>query len=408
MMEVKLLLYSHFFAPSVGGVETVVQSLARGLAELRNEKGSNEFEITLVTQTPAGSYDDSALSFRVVRRPAFFQLWRLIRSSDVVHVAGPALSPVLLTCLAGKPLVIEHHGYQATCPNGLLFHHPTQSVCRGHFEAGNYLECLNCNTKIEGSFGALRLVASTFVRRGGSRSAAKNIAPSHHVASRQGLPRTTVIAHGVQPPSNATEAASELPAAGRNSFAYLGRLVLEKGVSVLLDALRLLRAEGRDLRVLLIGDGPERQRLEKQIAASHLESCVRVTGFLSGAALQNELSDVGTVVIPTIMEETAGLAALEQMACGRLVIASAVGGLKEIVEGTGLTFASGDPSALARTMSRVLDEPGLASSLAAVARQRVLQSFSLGAMIDAHAAIYRGLLRETPEKSIKSQALVWK
>jgi glycosyltransferase involved in cell wall biosynthesis len=386
---VKLLVYSHFFAPSIGGVETIALSLARGLAELLNSTGAPEFEITLVTQTAKDDFDDGTLPFHVVRQPALFQLWHLIRSSDVVHLAGPALVPLVLTRLTRKPLVIEHHGYQATCPNGLLFHHPTQSVCRGHFEAGNYLECWNCNRKIEGSGGALRLLVSTFFRGGGSRSAAKNIAPSHHVASRQGLPRTDVILHGVRDPWSGTEVQTGSQSPENGNFAYLGRLVVEKGVSVVVEATRLLRSEGRNVHILLIGDGPDRTRLENQIISLHLQSSVRITGFLSGEALQRELSTVGTIVIPTIMEETAGLAALEQMAHGRAVIASAVGGLKEIVEGAGLTVPPGDPSALAGAMRRILTEPGLASSLAALARQRVLQSFSFGAMINAHARVYR-------------------
>jgi len=381
----KLLLYSHFFAPSVGGVETVVQSLARGLSDLRDASGAREFDVTLVTQTPAGHHDDRALPFRVIRRPGLFQLWRLIRSSHVVHVAGPALAPLLLSRLARKPLIIEHHGYQAVCPNGLLFYHPTKSVCPGHFQAGNYLECMNCNTAIDGGFGALRLLLSTFLRRACSRSASANIAPSRHVAQRNDLPRTTVIFHGVEVPT----AGKEILASKNSTFAYLGRLVIEKGVSVLVEGARLLRHEDRDVHVLIIGDGPERAPLENQIAASRLESSVRITGFLSGESLQRELEGVGTIVIPTIMEETAGLAALEQMARGRPVIASAVGGLQEIVGDAGLTFLAGDASALADAMRRILDEPCLASSLGVLARQRVLQSFSLRAMIDAHARLYR-------------------
>ena len=385
----KLLLYSHFFAPSVGGVETVVQSFARGLSGLRAANGAAEFDVTLVTQTPAANYNDAALPFRVVRCPGYAQLWRLIRAADVVHVAGPALAPLLLSRLARKPLVIEHHGYQAVCPNGLLFHHPTGAVCPGHFQAANYLECMNCNTKIEGSLRALKLLASTFLRRAVSRGAAANIAPSHHVAQRNGLPHTTVIFHGVADPLAAAQANKEPSAIENGNFAYLGRLVTEKGVSVLAEAARLLHAQGRSgIQVLIIGDGPERPRLQAQIASSHLESCVRITGFLSGDALERQLRAVSAIVIPTIMEETAGLAALEQMARGRPVIASAVGGLREIVAAAGLTFPAGDASALAAAMQRILDEPALAASLGALARQRVLQSFSFGAMIEAHAGVY--------------------
>jgi hypothetical protein len=64
-----LLIYFHYFAPSVGGVESIVQSLAAGVAELRTLDGDNEFNVTVVTETAAGNYDDSKFPFRVVRRP---------------------------------------------------------------------------------------------------------------------------------------------------------------------------------------------------------------------------------------------------------------------------------------------------------------------------------------------------
>lgn len=54
----KLLVYSHFFASSIGGVETIVFSLARNLVDLRDSDGAQQFEITLVTETPAEAYDD--------------------------------------------------------------------------------------------------------------------------------------------------------------------------------------------------------------------------------------------------------------------------------------------------------------------------------------------------------------
>ncbi len=116
----KLLLYSHYFASSIGGVETIVMSLARGLADLRAENGAREFEITLVTQTPREDFDDSALPFPVVRQPGFWRLMRLMRGADVVHLAGPALGPLALGLLWRKPVVIEHHGFQVICPTGQL------------------------------------------------------------------------------------------------------------------------------------------------------------------------------------------------------------------------------------------------------------------------------------------------
>jgi glycosyltransferase involved in cell wall biosynthesis len=160
---------------------------------------------------------------------------------------------------------------------------------------------------------------------------------------------------------------------------------------VLLEATRLLRAEGRDLEVVLIGDGPDRLRLEKEISALGLASSVCITGFFSGANLDQAVRDVGAIVIPTTMEETAGLAAMEQMVRGRPVIASAIGGLAELVRDAGLLFPPGNPQALAQAMKRILDEPSLAASLGASARQRILLSFSYKGMIEAHARLYREL-----------------
>ena len=124
----KLLFYSHYFAPSIGGVETIVLSLARGLAEVPTPSGANEFELTLVTETPAEDFDDRLLPFRVLRQPSLSQLLQMIRSSDVIHVAGPALTPLLLGLLARKSVVIEHHGFQTICPTGQLLIEPSSAL----------------------------------------------------------------------------------------------------------------------------------------------------------------------------------------------------------------------------------------------------------------------------------------
>src|SRR5258706_2587108 len=159
----KLLIYSHFFAPSVGGVETIVLSLAGGLAELRDSIGAPQFEITLVTQTPAGNYEDGVHPFRVIRKPGLIPLWQLIRKSYVVHVAGPALAPLLLSLVAGRPAIIEHHGFQTICPNGQLVIEPMSIPCPGHFMAGRHADCLRGNS-VPGRLVLWELLALTFAR----------------------------------------------------------------------------------------------------------------------------------------------------------------------------------------------------------------------------------------------------
>jgi glycogen synthase len=390
----KLLIYCHFFAPSIGGVENIVLSLARGLAELRSPQGLSEFEITLVTQTPRGNFEDQALPFAVVRQPTLGQLWSIIRASDMIHVAGPAVAPVVLGRLARKPVVIEHHGYQAICPNGLLFHHPSQSACPGHFERRNYSECFRCNQQNEGSWRSLRLLAMTFLRHSLCSGVVCNIAPTKHVAMRNQLPGSKIIFHGIEDPYSGFSSVQST-AYEPNSFAYLGRLVREKGLLILLEAVRLLRQEGYDLFLKIIGDGPERLNVERVIAEWGLEKNVCVTGFLLRDELDVALQDVGTIIMPTLMEETAGLAVIEQMMRGRLVIASDTGGLGEVVGSAGLRFPAGDAVALEESMRNVMQNSEIINSLGRKARERALNTFGRSSMIAGHVSVYHDAVAGT-------------
>ena len=193
----RLMMFTHDWAPSVGGIQTVYTRLARQLSDWPNTHRGPGLNVTLVTDTPAGGMDDSQYSFEVLRQPSLTQLVRQIRSADVVHVGGPALLPLAVATLLRKPLVVEHHGYQSICPNGLLLHEPEGSVCPGHFMKGNYRKCIGCNS---GSLGWARStwnLALTFPRRWLARKATVNVAPSRHIERRLRLPRTEVIRHGI-------------------------------------------------------------------------------------------------------------------------------------------------------------------------------------------------------------------
>jgi glycosyltransferase involved in cell wall biosynthesis len=387
----KVLIYSHSFAPNVGGTETIVMSLARGLAELRDADGRQQFDVTLATNTPPGEFDDRALGFRVVRRAKLAELWRLIRATDIVSVAGAALPALFWTWLARKPFVVEHHTYQAVCPNGLLVYQPDGSMCPGHFQARRYWKCLRCQNCEKGFLRGVAAVLAMIPRYWLSRHAAKNIAVSARAGQVAALPRSVVVYHGIPDPlANHAGAQAVRNSPERMCFAYVGRFVAEKGTPTLLYAAGLLRREGREFDVLLIGDGPERAKLERIIRQEQLENCARITGFLTGEALADALRSVNVVVVPSVWEETAGLAAIEQMMRGRPVIASAVGGLGEIVGDGGLKFAPGDAPALADSMRTVLQDRSVIDSYGRRARERALQLFVRDRMIQEHAVVYRG------------------
>jgi glycosyltransferase involved in cell wall biosynthesis len=388
----KVLIYSHFFAPVIGGAESYARLLATGLSNAAERETRGAVEVTVATETPADGFMDSSLPFRVVRRPGLRQLFQLLHQTDIVHVVGPCVAPMLIAWMIRKPFIVEQHGYQSVCPNGLLVIEPDKRVCPGHFMARNYGQCLKCN-KHEGTVRSLRMWVLTFVRRWLCARAKVNIAISNHLQRRMRLRNSRTIYYGI-PDLGVCEGAE-----GNSScvicFAYLGRLVPEKGIGILIDAAGILKEDGRQFRLKIIGDGPERQDLERLAKERGLSDQVAFTGLLSGQALRNAMSDVSVVVMPSQWEETAGLSAMEQMMRGRLVICADVGGLGEMVDGAGLKFEMGNAAALAASMRSVMKNPGIVREFGQRARERALHFFTFDRMINDHLSLYLSVLEPT-------------
>lgn len=392
--QMKILIYGFYFLPTIGGVQTLIDSLAEGLAGLNPaETGSDgtRIEVAVATPTPANGMDDSALPYSVVRQPGIWRLAELIREASVVHVAGPAFLPMAIAWLTRTPFVVEHHGYQAICPNGLLFVQPSQTVCSGHFMKKQYGTCIRCCSKTIGFYGGVRSTLLTFPRRWLCKRAAANIAVSNHVAARVALPHGSTVYHGIKAakPGTIPNASSDPSIA---QVAYLGRLVAEKGLPLLLDAARHLKDSGLIVNVMFIGDGPERRNLTELAVRLHLSDTVAFTGDLRGAELERAVTSVPIVVMPSVWEETAGLSAIEQMMRGRVVIVADIGGLSEVVGDSGLKFPPGDALALASCIRRVIQNPSLAASLGSAARERAIQLFGPDSMIERHLTLYREAL----------------
>jgi len=382
----KILIYTHPFAPSVGGVESYVMFLAQGLSVLSSPA---TIEIAVVTPTPAGDFDDTRLTFPVIREPDLPTLASLVKKADVVQLVGPCFLPLLLAWALGKPVVIEHHGYNPVCPNGLLFYEPTKTVCPGHFLAKRYGNCLLCNAANDGWFNSLKMLLLTFPRRWFCKRAAANTPITFHVENRLMLPRSRVIYYGI--PDIGTD--SQLHSIGTSNgsplcFAYVGRLVSLKGLPLILEAAKSLQMEGYNFRVKFVGDGPNRGKLQSQTEKLGLADYVEFTGFMIGSAFQATIQDVTAVLMPSVWEETAGLAAIEQMMRGKLVIASDIGGLGEVVDGCGLRFPAGDVDKLAACMRSVLDDPEIVKRNGNAARQRALDVFSQQRMVREHLELY--------------------
>jgi glycosyltransferase involved in cell wall biosynthesis len=402
----KVLIYAIDFAPQIGGEETFLLLLAEGLVnrlgqvgeeivpsareDTRTGKNSN---VILVTRTAADGFDDSTLPYPVVRKPSLAALWRLLREADVVQLSGPVLWPLLLGVLQKKPIVIQHHTYHAVCPQGLFLYGSAKTICPGHFMARRYRECLRCNAASVGWRRSFLMLLGIFLRLQLCRRASANVGITKYVSQRIALPQGRTIDYGISDLLASSQTALVHSPSASLAFAYVGRLVEEKGLRLLLEAARQLKDEGYDFRLKFIGDGPERAPLETQMAELSLQNQVQFMGFLRGEQLESALADVSVVVMPSVWEETAGLAAIEQMMRARLVIAADIGGLGEVVGDAGLKFPAGDARGLVGRMREVLNDPRVVAELGSKARARAMEVFHKDRMVEQQYLLFQEITK---------------
>jgi glycosyltransferase involved in cell wall biosynthesis len=177
----------------------------------------------------------------------------------------------------------------------------------------------------------------------------------------------------------------------------LAALVRRKGVDVLLRALAALGNDGLRPLLWVAGDGPERASLETLAREAGLGERVRFLGRRSDTADLLAASDI--VVIPS-RREGLGVTALEAMAAGRPVVASAAGGLGEAVidRRTGLLVPPDDAAALARALAEVLRDTSLRDALGRAGPLRVAESFSAEQMVESYVRLYEGVLGAWAER----------
>jgi glycosyltransferase involved in cell wall biosynthesis len=175
---------------------------------------------------------------------------------------------------------------------------------------------------------------------------------------------------------------------------FVGRLVERKGVAVLLEAVRLVAAE-REIRLPVVGDGPLRTRLLEQVAALGLRDAVSFEGFIPEDRLSTLLSGCDTLVLPAVVDakgdtEGLGVVLIEALRFGKPVIASAAGGIPDIVRHgeTGLLVPPGEADALAGAIRTYMDDPALARRLAAAGRAHVDREFSWDSIVRRLKALY--------------------
>jgi glycosyltransferase involved in cell wall biosynthesis len=294
----RILISSHFYAPSIGGIETVTALLAE-------EWIAAGHDVRIITQTS----DRSATQVHpcaVIRNPSLAKLFRQLAWCDLYFQNNISLKTLWPALLLRKPTVITH---QTWFPRGY---------------AG-------------------------FAKRLACRLVARTVAISNAVRSDTG--GTIVIPNPYQ-----MDIFNEDPKAPRDGdLLFVGRLVSDKGTDLLIDALGVLARRGLHPRLSIVGDGPELKRLQALGEQHGLKHQIGFLGKKGGSELAILLRRHRILIVPSRWEEPFGIVALEGIACGCAVIGSDRGGLPEAIGPCGLLFPNGNAEILAGQLERLLN-----------------------------------------------------
>ncbi len=343
----KILLHSHTFWPNVGGIETASHLLATGFLAAGHQ-------VSVVTETECGRKSDFA--YPVFANLEAKKLSQLLAGHDLVHANGASMRLFAESRRLGRPFVWTHQGYQLLCIDGLGWEQGSPAPLTPWKSIAHHC-------RLHGFRRAALGAAKLWLRRSIACHVAANVAVSQHVAKRQPLPRQCVIYNPVDTgrfSCGTLERALENLHLAQDTFTFVGRLVSEKGVDDLIHAFAsLVRTEklAKPPTLKIIGDGPERPRLEELAAGLGLSDYVRFAGQKTDGALTDEIKKAGICVLPSAFEEPMGIVAVELMAAGKPLIVSATGALSEISGKASLTYANSNRQELAAAMLRLwLDE----------------------------------------------------
>jgi glycosyltransferase involved in cell wall biosynthesis len=201
-----------------------------------------------------------------------------------------------------------------------------------------------------------------------------------------------VLANGIAP---ADARPKHTPALARSAGTHLigavGRLYPEKGYRHLIEAVALLRDSGYAVQCVILGEGPLEAELRGLIAERGLGEHVQLLGRRDDA--EQIVGELDVAVLCSVREGSP-LAMLEYMAAGAPIVASAVGGIPELIEDGvhGLLVTSGDAQALCAGIARLLDDRALATRLGAAAQARRAAEFDLAGLMRRIEALYDELL----------------
>jgi glycosyltransferase involved in cell wall biosynthesis len=398
----RVLLLSQFYAPVVGGTERVVEDLACAL-----ERRGHRVSVATLAASPRDTADEDGpyvyrLRSSAQRVPGLHReadrphalpipdpevtlaLRRIVARErpDVVHGHDWLIHSYLpLRRLGGPPVLLSLHDYSLVCPTRRLFRRDEPCTGPGAFK------CFGCAGAQHGPLRGTSLVGLTRIGNRSLRRAVDMFLPvSDAVAQASGLSAPgsplpfrvipNFVAAGLAERAQ-IDRAIELP---REFLLFVGDATADKGIDVLLEAHAMLQ---KPPPLVVLG-----RPYSAGLASAR--SDVRVVGAQSHDVALDAIRKSTVTIIPSLVPETFGMVALEAMALGRPIIASAIGGLAQLLRDgeTAVLVRPGDVEALRRALQDLLARPEARERIAAAGRADA-ERFAEVAVLPQLEAVYR-------------------
>lgn len=323
-----------------------------------------------------------------------------LEASDHVHLVGPAQTPAQLDRVNLRRIrAMRAMGRWAeeNLPRlrpDLVHAHavdvgwPVAQVARA-LGIPAVLTCHGVWFTTRGPGSPMGRLEKSLIQRGGYAAVTSVDAASVAALQGAGFPETRLVPNGVDP----AEIGGHMAHDGPFRFVFVGRLVPQKGADLLVRAAALARSRtGIPFAVVLVGDGPQRQRLEDLAASLSVTDFVLFRGSLPRSELLLMLRTADAFVLPSRFEGFP-IAILEAWAAGAPVIAAAVGGIPEVCKGPEANLVPPeDPERLANAMVEIISDPSRREAMARAGRSLVETRFTWDAVVDAYASVYAAAL----------------